>query len=78
MTPLSFDPTTARTIVTDAMARPLEAKAKADADAGVFDPPASVFDHSTYWGGVEDSMRWVLYRDTHAKRLARNVRKAQS
>lgn len=77
MTPLSFDAVTARTIVTDHLARPLEAKAKADADAGVFDPPAR-YDHSTYWGGVEDSMRWVLYRDTHAKRLARNVRKAQS
>ena len=74
MTPGSFDPTTAREITGDELARTIEAKARKDADAENFDPPA--VDGATYWDKVQKEMRVVIYREQYTKRLARNSRKA--
>ena len=74
MTPGSFDPTTAREITGDELARSIEAKARHDADAGNFSPPT--VDGATYWDKAQSEMRVVIYREQYAKRLARNNRKA--
>lgn len=73
MTPLSFDPATARQITGDAQARTIEAKARADADAQSFDPPKITA--ATYWGQVQDQMAAVVYREQYTRRKARNERK---
>lgn len=73
MIPGSFDPATAREITGDELARTIEAKARQDADAENFDPPAE--DGATYWDKVRMKMRVVIYREQYAKRLARNERK---
>lgn len=77
VTPQSFDADTARTVVGDAHARQIEAKARKDADAGVFDPPDALLTVS-YWGQVQDAMRLVVYREQFTKRTARNQRKASN
>jgi len=74
MTPGSFDPTTAREIAGDELARTIEAKARQDADAENFDPPT--VDGATYWDKAQKEMRVVIYREQYTKRLARNARKA--
>ena len=76
MTPGSFDPATAREIVGDKQARVIEADANLDADQGVIHMPAQPFSAETYWGQVENEMRIVVYKTQHAKRVARNARKA--
>lgn len=73
MTPGSFDPITAREITGDELARTIEAKARQDADAGNFEPPA--VDAATYWDKVQKEMRFVVYREQYTKRRARNARK---
>ena len=75
MTPGSFDPATAREITGDELARTIEAKARQDADAENFDPPA--VDGATYWDKAQKEMRVVIYREQYTKRLARNARKAE-
>ena len=73
MTPLSFDAQTAREIVGDAEARVIEAKARADADAGGWDAPK--VDGVTYWSKVQAQMSVIVYREQFFKRKARNERK---
>jgi hypothetical protein len=73
MTPLSFDPATAREVTGDADARAIEAKARADADEQTFCPPAT--NGETYWSQVQAAMRLVVYREQYTKRIARNERK---
>ncbi len=76
MTPLSFDPMTAREFTGDAEARRLEAKARGDADAQVFDPPRAL-SNGTYADMVRASMWAIVYREQYTKRLARNKRKKE-
>ncbi len=73
MTPRSFDAETAREVTGDTEARAIEAKARADADAQTFDPPA--VDGFTYWDQVQAQMRAIVYREQYTKRAARNERK---
>ena len=73
MKPGSFDPETAREMVGDESARVIEAKARTDADAGVFDPPKGAA--RTYWDAVQDKMRHIVYAEQHKKRTERNARK---
>lgn len=73
MTPLSFDPLTAREVTGDAQARTIEAKARADADARVIDPPAVAGD--TYWDQVQAQMQAIVYAEQHRKRTERLARK---
>lgn len=73
MTPGGFDLATAREIVGDAFARTIEAKARTDADAMEFSPPA--ISGATYWGKVLKEMQVVVYTEQYTKRLARNARK---
>jgi len=75
MSPLSFDPVTARVVVGDAEARVIEAKARADADAERFDPPRMATG-GTYWEGAQSQMAAVVYREQFTKRRARIERKA--
>lgn len=75
MTPLSFDPVTAREVVGDARSRELETSARSDADAGRFDPP-KIDPTGTYFGQVQDQMAIIVYRTQHQLRTARNVRKS--
>jgi hypothetical protein len=74
VTPSSFDHITAREITGDAEARNLEAAARSDADAHRFAPPPVT--GSTYWDQVTAQMRHIVYTTQHAKRAARNARKA--
>lgn len=73
MTPLSFDLTTSRAMVGDERARIIEAKARADADAEVCDPPAVT--QGSYWHQRQSDFEYILYLETHHRRLARNERK---
>lgn len=74
MKPGSFDPTSAREVTGDDVARTIEAKARKDADAQTFDPPE--LDGVTYWDKVQQEMQTVIYREQYTKRLARNARKS--
>lgn len=74
MTPKSFDPTTSREMVGDDRARVIEAKARADADAGRYEPPEA--SGSTYWARCQDEFATFVYIDQHRRRAARNARKA--
>lgn len=73
MTPGSFDPATAREVIGDGFSRTIEAKARADADAGIFDPPSA--EGATYWDAAQKHMQASIYCEQHAKRMARNERK---
>jgi hypothetical protein len=73
MKPLSFEVETAREVTGDAMAREIETKARADADAQTFAPPE--VGGSTYWSQVRAEMQVVVYREQYTKRMARNERK---
>jgi hypothetical protein len=75
MTPRSFDAETSREVTGDERSRGIEAKARADADLGVFDPP-KVGEFKTYWGQCQESFALVVYESQYAKRIARNARKA--
>lgn len=72
MTPKSFDIDTAKHIVGDARMRVIEAKARADADAGTHDAPQR--DAGAYWDRVRSDMEYVIYTTTHQKRLERVAR----
>ena len=72
MTPKSFDINTAKIIVGDARMRVIEAKARADADAGTYDAPSR--DAGGYWDRVRSDMEFVIYITTHHKRLERAAR----
>lgn len=72
MTPGSFDPVTARAVVGDEEARAIEAKARADANAGAYSPPP--VSGATYWAKVQAEMRVVVYREQFKKRTDRNQR----
>lgn len=73
MIPLSFDPDSARKTIGDAWARLIEAKARADADARAFDPPALA--GHTYWDQVQAEMGRIVYHEQFSKRTQRNKRK---
>ena len=73
--PLSFDHETAREMTGDGQARTLEAKARADADAGTFDYRSAGLG-GTYWAQVQESMHLKVYLEQFNKRKARNERKA--
>lgn len=75
MKPGSFDIDTAKELVGDERMRPIEAKARTDADAGRFDPPASIA--KTYWGGVQDETARRVYISAHHKRMERAQRMAE-
>lgn len=77
MTPLSFDPDTAREMVGDQDARSIEAKARSDADALAYSPPAPC-DGASYWEQVLDEMRHTVYFHQYKKRMDRNARKVAS
>jgi hypothetical protein len=51
MKPNSFDPDTCKEVTGDTRTRKIEARARADADMGKFDPPAEVLGGS-YWSQV--------------------------
>jgi hypothetical protein len=73
ITPKSFDIDTAKEMLGDARMRVVEAKARADADAGVSDAPKR--DNSApYWDRVVHDMEFVVYGTTHRKRLERIAR----
>ncbi|CAB5224431.1 hypothetical protein UFOVP393_77 [uncultured Caudovirales phage] len=72
MTPKSFDIDTAKHIVGDSRMRVIEAKARADADAGKYDAPQHV--EGAYWDRVRSDMEYVIYITTHQKRLERAAR----
>lgn len=74
MIPGSFDAQTAREMTGDETSRQIEAKARADADRGLYDPPQG--DGETYWGSVMAHMRRVVYGEQYRKRSARNARKS--
>lgn len=74
MTPGSFDPVTSREMVGDQRSRSIEAKARADADAGRFDPPA-YSENASYWGQAQDEFARRVYIQQHERRTARNLRK---
>lgn len=74
MLPKSFDPRTAREVVGDDEARALEASARADAEAGMYQPPKT--DGQTYWDQVTQEMRRITYLEQYVKRLRRLKRKA--
>lgn len=76
MTPGSFDHATCRAVIGDDESRLIEAKARADADAGSYNPPDQ--DGETYWHLVQSAMRIVIYNEQHTKRKARNERKAMT
>lgn len=76
MTPLSFDLATAREVTKDARVRSIEAKARLDADAGVFDPPADWPTVASYWGKVQHSLELIVYAQQYKKRSERNQRKS--
>lgn len=76
MTPGSFDPTTAREMVGDQRAREIEAKARRDADEGVFTPPAPAAALGTYWAACQETFERVVYAEQHARRLKRLARLA--
>jgi hypothetical protein len=69
----SFDCKTARDVVGDESARRIEAKARADADAGVFQIPP--FEGDTYWDQLRSEMARIVYREQYTKRLLRNERR---
>ncbi len=73
MTPGSFDLATAREIVGDEQARRIEAKARADAEAGDYRPPADA--GVSYWSQVRAQMDEIVYHNQYAKRRARIERK---
>lgn len=74
MTPGSFDHATSREMVGDERSRTIEAKARADADAGHFEPPADSASTS-YWGQAQDEFARRVYIQQHERRTARNLRK---
>jgi len=68
--PKSFDIDTAKEMLGDSRMRVVEAKARADADAGISDSPKR--DNSaSYWDRVMNDMEFVVYVTTHHKRLER-------
>ena len=72
MTPLSFDPTTAREVTGDARSREIEEKARKDADLGIYEPPSR--SSLTYWDGVTAHMATVVYAAQYKRRAERNKR----
>lgn len=69
MKPKSFDLDTAKEIVGDERKRTIEAKARADADAGKYEPPPETT--GSYWSQISGNMDWMVYTMTHGKRLER-------
>jgi hypothetical protein len=70
ITPKSFDIDTAKEMLGDARMRVVEAKARADADAGISDSPKRD-NNASYWDRVMCDMEFVVYTTTHHKRLER-------
>ena len=70
----SFDPVTSREVIGNDFSTLIEAKARADADRGVFELPDKVVG-TTYWDSVQHTMREVIYKVQYDKRVARNSRK---
>lgn len=68
----SFDIDTAKEVVGDARVRNIEAKARADAEAGKRDAPIRV--KGTYWDGIQSDMEFIVYITAHQKRLDRMER----
>lgn len=54
----------------DARTRTIEAKARADADSGVFDAPKPS-EGGSYWSQVTKDMERIVYVNAHGKRLER-------
>lgn len=75
MTPQAFDLATCKAVIGDERLRIVEAKARADADTGVFAPPPHSF--QTYWGKAHEDMEDVVYGAAHKKRLERLERQSQ-
>jgi hypothetical protein len=70
-----FDPVACRSAIGDAQARAVEAKARADAEAGAFDPPRC--GGGTFQQQIGPSAAYVVYGAAYNKRLARIERKKQ-
>lgn len=70
ITPKSFDIDTAKEMLGDARMRVVEAKARADADAGVSESPKRDA-NASYWDRVRADMEFVVYVTTHHKRMER-------
>lgn len=66
----SFDITTCKEVTGDAGTRTIESKARADADAGVFDAP-KLTKGGSYWNQVTEDMAHIVYVTAHGKRLER-------
>lgn len=76
MTPRSFDAITSREMTGDGQARGIEAKARADADRGQYDPPPRHEPGNSYWADCQLEFKFQTYFAQYSKRLARNQRKA--
>ena len=70
MIPKSFDINTAKEVIGDARMRMIEAKARADADAGLIDSPKRD-EQGTYWDRIRNDMEYVVYVDMHHKKMQR-------
>lgn len=74
MTPKSFDLTTCKEVIGDERLRIVEAKARADAENGIFAPIPHSF--TTHWGKVREDMEDIVYGAAHKKRIKRLERQA--
>jgi hypothetical protein len=72
MTPLTFDPPTAREVIGDAQACRIEAQARQDAKDYKFQPPP--IEGDTYWSQVLCQMERLVYVKQHASTRARRER----
>lgn len=78
ITPGSFDPETAREVVGEELANKIEAKARADADSLIYDPPTSGGLGDSWWSQCQKEFRSIVYREQFNKRHTRNLRKQAS
>lgn len=69
MTPGTFSVDNCDELIPDERRRAIAEKARADAAAGVYDPPQTPGD--TYWGVVLFEHERIYYIHTHAQRTAR-------
>lgn len=76
MTPKSFDIDTCKEFIGDAGTRTIEAKARKDAEAGVYEPPAE--GTGSHMSKVRSEMEYRIYVYAHHKRLERLARMATS
>lgn len=75
MTPNSFDLENCKEMIGDERLRQVEAKARADAETGIYAPFPHVF--VTYMGKVKEDMEDIVYAAAYKKRLERLERQSE-